>query len=290
MARENPPRGYDSRDFPLPHRFIYDYMLELGVATKNSTMQTYMRTTKKSADPATIPVNPRNSAYAIETGPTICFDSIVAKMTISKLFTLTELAKTDNIGAVKFHTMKIMGAWEDDYTAIDEDTSETIQTILELTMDATNEDVTPKYATNLIGTTANHPVSNLVDADEAFGDWNLDTNLVMEGVAFNADTMFNALRFFTNGGKLKTLMGKYKTHILSQNRLFSNVFENKFVPKKVQFGVPAMYFGELVHIPLSTEPDQVVPTSQGLTGGGYLSCKTIVSFNEWNKEFDQRRM
>ncbi len=286
---ERPPPGYNTRDKPLPHLLKYNYTLNFFNDTNNSTILSYMRTSKATNDPSTIEVNPRNGAFAVDTGALICEDSIVQKISISKSFTLNEFARvTENIVAAKINTLKIMGVFEDSWTPKDEKTGLKVEDILEVTQDATNMDVTPKFTGTNLQFQDSHPVSN-VTKTEVFSDLNLSVDLQPESVAFDSDTYFNAIKFYTNGGKLKSIAPSMKTIMLTNNKTWYSTFERKFLPKHMRFGRRDLFFGELIHAPVYTDPEQPIDAFTVLGNSSQVYGSAIISFNEWNTEFDQKR-
>ncbi len=285
---ERPPPGYNTRDKPLPHLFKYDYTLNIFNDTNNSTILTYMRSSKATNDPSTIEVNPRNAAFAVDTGALICEDSIVQTISIRKNFAITEAARvTENIRAIKMNTMKIMGVFEDSWTPKDEKTNLEVEDILEVTRDATNMDVTPKFTTTNLQYSDDHPVST-VTKTEVFGDLNLTTDLSMEGVAFDTDTYFNK-KYYTNGGKVTSIAPSMKTFTLAMPRAYHTTFERKFLPKHMRFGRRDLYFGELIHSPTYTSSEQLTDSFVVIANVSQIYGSAIISFNEWNTEFDQKR-
>ncbi len=288
---ESPPAGYNRRDKPLPHEFAYQVGFDITNTGMEAHTITLLKTTKQSGDPKLIVVNPRNSGFAVDEGPVICYDSIVQKMTIVKEWSMTETSmETDHIPALRIKTMKIMGAFEDAWTPADEKTSETIADLLEVTSDLTNEDVVPTVGgVNLPSSYGSIPLSTVTDA-EAYTDYNLTTNDDPEGIVMDWDGIYDAMQYYTNGAKLKSLIGKIKNITLTQNRPFHSSYENKFIPKKIRYGNPHLFFGELLSVPHYTSLDQLVDKSQSFTSLAHAVCKIHVRFNEWNPDFDQARM
>ncbi len=250
-----------------------------------------MRTSKASADPSTIVVNPRNSGYGVEASPMICYDSIVQKMSGFTQFALSKHAlETDKVVAVNFFIIPVFASWEDSYTPADELSGDTIATILKLTSDTTNEDVTPTFnGTDLPTGSAVHPLSNIVDADEAFGDYNLTTNSQHEGVQFDMDKFWDAMQFYTNGGKLKTLIGNVRKYTLTRHKPYMTLPRNNFTPKQARNGVPHLYLGDLINIPIGTTVQQLFETGD-VTSTGMMRVTDVRQFAEWNREFHQSRM
>jgi len=290
MARERPPRGYDRDDLPLPHRFIYSFGLDFSSSSKNGTMVTYLRTSKDSVDPETIEVHRKNINFAIDAGAVVCFDSIVNQIQISKRFVFTKHAHvTDQVPKLLIKSWKVMGAHEDSWTPADELTSIDTATLLKLTDDATKEDVTPTFNTVNLGNAGNQPLST-VTMPEVFGDYNLTTDAVMEGVYVDPLEIFKAEHYYSNGGKLKTLHRRIETFTLSQNKRYNNIFERKFIPSRLRRAIESLYFGESIHLPRATVTESTHDPAHAVTAGNHIFCIVEVNFNEWNKKFEQSRM
>ncbi len=290
MARERPPRGYDRDDFSLPHRFKYYFGMDFSNSAKNGTTLTYLRTSKDSVNPETIEVNTKNANFAVDGGPVVCYDSIVNKIMIAKRFVFTKHAHvTDQIPRILVRTFKIIGAHEDSWTPADELTSTDTASLLGVTDDATKEDVTPTFNGTDLGNAGNQPLSD-VTMPEAYTDYNLTTNAVLESVNTNINTIFAAMHYYTNGGKLKSLMRPVKTFNLSQNKRWHNTFESRFVPRKIRRGIESLYFGEHIDMPQYSSSQSFHDLAHTATAGNHVFCVVDVQFNEWNKKFEQARM
>ncbi len=290
---ERPPPGYDKRDKPLPHDFVYRVPLIASSQFGNKFMATFIRTSTDTGDPKTIEVNPRNTSFAVDKGPCICFDSIVQFMTISTDIILTEsFVYTEKLSALAIYHYNIHGSFEDSWTPADEKTTTTIAQLLHITSDTTKEDVVPETAGADLGTFQNHPLSTVTMA-EAFGDYDLGTNLIPENTTddqASIDELRDALQYYTNGGKLKTLMGKINRTILTNNRLSTHTFEKRFTPRSARFGNPHTFFGRQYIVPPFNDVDNIFPVDATLSGASVCGVNIRVRYNEWNPDFDQARM
>ncbi len=289
---ERPPPGYNKRDKPLPHEFHQKITLKIADDSKNKYMMTFLRTSLDSVDPKTIEVNPRNSAFAADTGPVICYDSIVQMMTISQDIMMTEQALTDGIQAMAVYDWNIHGAFEDSWTPADEKTTTTIAQLLHVTSDTTKEDVVPEtVSTDMIGSDV--PVST-VTMPEVFGDYNLSTDLTPQNTSAQVDMVdeiFDAKQYYTNGAKLNSLMGTMNRTILNkQTRTHASKFEKRFTPRNVRFGNPHLYFGRQYHVPISISKSQLTEFDMVFAGTRHVAISIRVRFNEWNPDFNQARM
>ncbi len=290
---ERPPPGYNRRDKPLPHEFYYQVALVGAVNTGNNFQATFLRTSTSSVDPKTIPVNPRHAAYAVDDGPVVCFDSIVQFITISTDISLTEgFMHTDKLAALKYYWWNIHGAFEDSWTPADERTTTTIAQLLHVTSTVAQEDVVPETGgLNITG--VDHPFST-VTMPEVFGDYDLSTNATPEDTTtdnFILRELFDAKQYYTNGGKLNSLMGSINTGILtSQRNPHHSMFEKKFTPKQCRFANPHMIFSRQYHVPIPLDPSSAIGAGDSTASVNSLNLTIRVRFNEWNPDFDQARM
>ncbi len=285
---ERPPRGYNRRDKPLPHDLIYDFFLGADASSKNACAVQLLGTSKISNDPKSIEVNPLNSAFAVDPGALICYDSIVEKMSILTTIGLTQAAlNTDNLHHASIWHQNIFGVFEDTWDAKDEKTSATIKAILQLTVNTTDEDVRPNYDATDLGSTL-HPLST-VTATETFSTRGLTGSAAMENVPFDIEEYKDMIHYGTNGPKLRSLTGKLKKITLTRQKPVVTIFERKFVPKAVKYGRRYMAFIKRIIFPVIGNDYQSIDPSAVLTPAGvYVNMK--IRFNEWNPDFDQARM
>jgi len=288
---ERPPRGYDKNDKPLPHEFVYKYDFDFSDGTKDAVVQTYARTTTDALAPDTIEVNPRNTLFAVDAGPVICSGSMIQFMTIAKTFVFTKRAHvTDTIPNIKMFSFKIAGCWEDTWTPTDEKTTTDIGNIIEITSVVGKEDVVPRVTGAKMPNGIAIPLSTVTMAEDGVTDYNLTTTDIVEGVAFDMETMFDAFHYYTNGGKLKTIVGRIKQWNMNVNRKVHNDFQKGFIPRVCQSGQPHLFYGEMIHAPsYNGTVYQAHSTEHTATAGGHITTLTHIRFNEWNQEFKQGR-
>lgn len=288
MAHERPPRGYDRHDFPLPHYFTYEFGLDSTTETKNATIATYLRTSKISVDPTTIEVNPRHTDFAVDTGPLICEESIVDRITIKKSVAMSA-AFIAQVPAVTTRELMIKGCFEDTWSPTDEKTTTSIEDIVEVTNESTtNMDVTPKFSGTDLFSEENQPLSTITGA-ESVAHYNLTTDAKLESVAWNAKTYFDAKRYYTNGAKLNTVAPNLITNVLNAKRKnYMTSLQTKFVPPQCRFGRRDLFLGSLFDVPLFSDPDQVINSFVAAVTEAHVIYEIIVMFNEWNPAFDQK--
>ncbi len=286
-----PPAGFHQTLYPLRHRLMYSCGLSTVSATQNSTLLTLVKNYKTVVAPELVVVNPSNPAFEVDEGAICSPMSIIDRLKMHLSFDLTNDATlTDLVHHLKLTWMPIFFSFPEKLDAADDKTTTTVKAILELTSDATEEDVTPLWSNVDLDTTGpaekNHPVST-ANLAEVFGLMNLTTNTAMESVAFNSGEFYKALRYYTNKGALKACIGKTRTVHLSPERRHTSFHIDKFVPRSIRRIVPYSFFGILIHCPLNTEVDQAFSTVAGTAGLTDVGINLIATYDEWNVGFRQ---
>lgn len=285
-----PPRGYQAIQYPLRHEFKYWFYMYGENTTKDSFITTLLATSRDSGSPETVEVNPAHANFVEDTGPRVFLNSIVPRMSVKISAGITGAAKNATTYPMKeifLNWAPIYVAFKEKISAVDSLTGVQVSDIVELTKDSsTNEDVTPKFATVATGA-GDQPVSNIVAPGDAFGDWNLGTDLELEPVAFDKQLYFDALKYYSVAGALRSVMPRMNTARLTHERDF-NMFSKNFTNPTVKRGNPYTFCGILFHLPQvsQTSVDQVGDT-QDVTDIGHVLVKVHVRFDEWNPEFDQ---
>ncbi len=285
-----PPRGYDQNDKPLPHEFLYETGLSINDGTYDSTMFTYLRTSKISVDPSTIEVHRKNASFSVDAGPLICYDSIVPEIEIIKSYVYDYGAKeTSKLGALLLQTLKIFGHHKDTWDAIDPLSASTPQTIFEVVKDDTNEDVIPVFGGNKMKDGLGQPLSDITGA-EVYGDYGLTTNALIENVSNVLNSLDTAEHYKIIANKLKTMHGPRQNYIMSPQRPAVRIYEKRRTPKQVSFADEDLFYGEFLDTPIKSNSRQITNTNISTTAISHVFVRHKVRFNEWNKDFDQRRM
>ncbi len=287
----SPPSGFRSRLYPLRHRFVYAVGLSAATAAENSTILTLVKNYKSASAPSTIIVNPKHASFETETGAICAKMSIIDKLKLTLKFNMTRnLITADLQHAIKFSWMPIFFSFPEKLDAQDDMTDETVSTILALTKDATEEDITPAFSTKTDtggDSELNHAVST-ANFTEVFGTLNLTTNIAMEGVPFDKDRFHQALTYYTNKGALKACIGRTRNVSLTKNFPEKTFFINKFVPRPIRRIVPYTYFGILIHVPLSIEAEQSYYSTAAIGPSiADLGVKCLVQYDEWNPDHNQ---
>ncbi len=280
-----PPPGFKTELYPLFHNLFYSFGLSLKDSAENSTIMTFVKNYKGVNNADTITTNPHNANLDTETGAICNKMSIIENLTLSMKFTLTEDAITDGVTSVRLITMPIFTVFPEKLDSTDDVTTTTGAAILELTKDATQEDITPAFATKLsTGAGAgslSHPVST-VNFTEVFGTLNLTTNTAMEGVPWNNNIFWKCMRNYTNKGAIKSMVGRQRTIRLTKDHPTKTVYIKKFVPRAVRRIMPYSYFGMLVHLPLDSEHEQDYYSGATTTDKPHVGVKSVCNYKEWN--------
>ncbi len=288
MPKFRPPRGYVQSDFPLHHHIVYNTNYDLALETKNDTMFTILRCSDVEDTPSSTDVNPEANGFdPVEVGPTIHKGSIVDKIKIHTIHTLTELCtETDKIHSLMLHQGMIMGCFADDWDPLSDKNSLEVEDIVRVTYDLTNRDVTPKFSgIDLINGV--HPLNTVVET-EVFGTYNLTVDTKMEAVNFNPDIYFDSKRHYSNGGAVNKVMPRLNSLYLNDKRStsMSSSF-TKFVPERCRYGRTGLYMGILEHMPIYSDIRQICDSWVAPTAGAHVNTKMIIDFMEWNQGFDQ---
>jgi len=286
-----PPKGFVAERYPLRHRLEYSAGLSAENGAMNSTILTLVKNyTDALNKPSTILVNPHHASFETETGAVCAGMSIVDKLKLHLTFNMPRAATgTDALYAIKFSWLPIFFSFPEKLDAADAESTTTVKAILNLTKDATKEDITPTFGTKLsvVGSSdLVHPTSS-ANFTEVFGTLNLSTDTTMEAVAHDRKLLFKALKYYTNKGALKACIGKIRNVVLTRDRPVKSFFINKFVPRAVRRIVPYSYFGILIHVPIESDADQFYYTTNLTTSGVHVGCKAIITYDEWHPDHNQ---
>ncbi len=286
---ENPPPGYKRRDYPLPHEFNY----YAGFGLEKANQATYfplMYTSNDAIAPDTIEVNPKHQNFGVETGCLVNHDSQVQFIDVRIDFQLSKLAfATDQLQGVRIKYMGVFGSFGENWTSSDDTGSETALTILELVKDDTDEAIRPLWTNVDMALEEDIPFTTVNDLAEAFGDWGLTADGKLESVAFDEQTYFDAMHYYTNKEKLRTLTSGLRSVFLSKLRTSHSIRLPRRVPRHAQYGNPYMFYGLLVNLEPSSNLHTQLPTGADTTDINHINVKASVRYNEWNPDFEQSR-
>ncbi len=287
-----PPRGFRAELYPLHHRFGARYLLDVVSETQNSTMIPLVQNYAGVVNPNTIEVNPHNSLFKIETGPICSPMAIIDKLKMVLTFNLTELSLvTEKITGLNMLWRPIFFSFSEKLDAADDETTTTVQSILSLTKDSNQEDVTPAYGTKLDETTSTGEVAmSAINIVQTAAISNLTTDTGPEAVPHNEQTFLDALRFYTNKGALKACIGSTRHFRLTEHNPIKSFFINKFVPRAIRRIVPYTFFAILCHADIQSARGSLV-YNPALTGtSGHVGINLNCNYDEWHIEHNQDAM
>ncbi len=283
-----PPRGFKADLNPLRHKLYYAAGLEAADTLTSTTMFTVARHYKSTNIPSTVKVNPHNANFVRETGSVCNGMSIIDKLSMTLKFNLSKIGINEQ---VPFHVMwmPIFFSFPEKLSAADEETGETVASLLEVVSDATEEDVTPSFnntKSNVVGTSDRSQPLSTVNLTETVAIMNMDTDATHEMVTWDIVKFYNALQYYTNKGALKSSIGKIRHLTLDSNRRTKIYNINKFVPRAIRRIVPYSFMGILVRLAVVAEDDApYVPVA--LTAGVTVGVTCMINYHEWHPDHNQ---
>ncbi len=287
VFKQNPPRGYRSAEYPLPHSTAFGFSLAGVNETKNTTIYSIFHASESAVNPETVEVNPSNAAFAEDAGACIHPGSIIPKVRLTFQAHLTDAAvETDKLRALKFYYMPIYTAFIDTLEAEDTRIGATseIQDIIGLSSNSASKRVLPLYSGTDMLNPSNVGLST-IPYTETFANYGLTTNALIESVAFDKQVWLDALHYYSNQGMLRKVCGPMKQVTVTRDRPF-NFFSNNFTNPMVKRGNPFTFCGIMFHMDLIGSVDQY-HAFDGATDVAHITIGGRVRFDEWNSSFDQ---
>ncbi len=286
-----PPKGLKNEVYPLRHKLYYGFGLDLGDTLSRTTMLTLIRHYKTTSAPKTIVVNPHNSEFETDTGSVCAGMSIIDKMNLTLKFNMTKIGINELV-PVHVMWMPIFFSFKEKIQSIDEKTTETVASLLEVVEDATQEDVTPLFNNTKLdvgGTSDRSQPLSTANLTETVAIMNMDTDATMEAVTWDITKFYNALKYYTNKGALKACIGKIRHMTLDSNRRHKMYNLRKFVPRAVRRIVPYSFMAIMVRLAISSEDDAPYhPTTA--TAGVHVGVTCMAQYHEWHADHDQETM
>ncbi len=280
------PRGYKAAEFPLPHQFEYQIPLQVEGVTKDSVIMPILRYSELANAPEAVFANPSHGSFVEEVGATCCPNSIVPRINFKLQASLSKAAiETDAVRNLRFMWFPIYTSFKEGLEAVDRRTGTSCAAILELETEDTNRTTQPIYAAVNYGPLT-HPLSNVNDPNEVYGDWDLNGTADMEAVAFDYNLFGNALRYYSNASMLKTMIGRIHKPLVSRDKPYTYFSNNKTYPKVKRMN-PHTFCGILVHLFQSAESEQYTLVGDTTAATTSLNITLQVQYDEWNSEYSQ---
>ncbi len=279
-------RGWERRtwQYPLPHDFKCGFGLGIDGSTKNATIVPILFQDNALVDYETIKVNPENADFVVSSKPNCHAGSYIPKA----MMIWEAWSPSAEIDVMKFYTMDIHTAMLNRLDAFDKKTGDTIENILELQHETTDEQAGPLYTGTKLY--EGHGVNDLT-TDVPF----LTTSGQLEDVAFSPLKFFDALHYYTNKEMLRKVSGRMLTHVVAgslakevslRNKIVSG-YQN-FIPGMCKFMHPYTYCGKLFNAPAVGDTRQYHLAAE-TTGIEHLTVQCRVRFNEYNPDFNFSR-
>lgn len=271
--------------YPLIHNFSSQFALGATSATKGATIIPLIRFSENATGAEAIEVNPRNGAFAEETGMTTCAGSIIPRLNFSMTAFIPEAAIATGVRHINFKFMPIYTSFLSSLDAANDKDDVDVEAILELTHSSGSKYVTPIYAAKLFATLGSVPLATVTDADEAITHWGLTTDATYEGVAFNEELLYDMLSYGTNKGMLSKSIGPIRTAQVRQDRPWHFSSKN-FTYPAVKRQNPYTFCGVMVWVPQAGTSGQSLIDAE-ITDIAHLQFNYRCRYEEWNPNFDQ---
>ncbi len=271
--------AFTKRDYPRKHRLFESYAFSAEAATANyATIFPIIMNDDALGAPETYNAHPQHASYIEESMPNCYPDSVIGKIRVILKLRLTLPAIAAGIRTIKFKYMPIYTAFLEDLNAIDELTSETLKTILQLQSEATDRQV--------------YPLWNAVTGDAGYTAWHTNipglTAGAPQGIAWTdaiQDDYFEQKRFGMLGGLLRkvTPRGMRTVTISRDNPVKTVALEFRINPNVKRIN-PYTFCGVLLHLPQGSAGDTIRQDFEisDTTDIRHLSCEVRCLYDEWN--------
>lgn len=269
-----------TKAFPNVHVLENSFILSADdtlKATKSTTIYPVIMQDEGLGDPNSKYTNPESASFS-ESAEANCYpDSRVNYCRVNAEFGLTkDCYATDNIEVVKIMVVPIMMSFLENYTALNDVTSEEVEDLLEMQHETTDRQGYPLWTgTKLSG-------DKLSLGTNPPG---LTTNTNIESVNFDINKLYDGLQFYKNGKKLKGSIGRVRWLNISKRRNLRVSFRMKSKSKAMN---PYTFFGILIHVPSAGDVNQMF-TATDTTAINHIRCKLLTRYNEWNENFNFMR-
>ncbi len=272
------------RTYPHPHRMAGSFSLEFDDATIDSTILPICHYDEGQGAPDSYNSHPQNAGFTVANKSNCMVDSRV-----NSVFCQLEIAATskffdDNISAIKVGVMPIFMAFKEDYDAKDEITGLAVKTILGMEYETTDRQGRPIF-------TAAKMAEKYAGSNDLWEltDLGLTTDIGAEGVAFNADTYYDALQFYTNGGKLKACQGGIKWFTLTRRRPVIK-YRVKIRPKVKRMNEYTFLGVNIIGQAQNSDYQHGVDVRDFGDSTQYVDVDWQIRYLEWNDLFDHGKV
>lgn len=265
--------------FPAVHVLERKFVLSADstLNAKQATIVPIAMQDEGKGDPTSLYTNPESASFAEVNEPNCYPDSKINFAKINVELGISKQAySTDSIEVLKVMVFPIFTSFLENLTALNDVTSEEVEDILELQHETTDRQTYPlwngtKLNGDFVETGSNVP--------------GLTTNTNIEGVNIDVNKIYDALQFYTNGGKIRKSIGKIKWLNVSRKRNLRLSFRIKSKTKRMN---PYTFLGLAVVLPAEDDYNQVMKNGD-MTAIDHLHVKVSARYNEWNENFNAMR-
>ncbi len=273
--------------YPREHSFDFGFGLSADASTKASTIQPWMLMNDTVENYELIKTNPENDDYAVVAFPDVAAGSVVPRIMVD--YSMYIPSSDTQLVHLMCNTMRLHTSMLNRLDAFDKQTGFTTQSLLELEGETTDTICYPLYnGTKLFEAGGTFDTTY----KDGFADVGLGTDLQPEGVAFNKQTFFDGMQYYTNKAMLKIMTDKMKSYVISEplvsGRSVIHVHYNYATPSLCKFANPYMFCGELFHVPQSGSIDQYHIAAE-TSAIEHLRVKGRIRFKEYNTDFNFAR-
>ncbi len=277
------PKGYMVSDWPLfhKHKFTFGLCADASVARHSTIVPYFNHDEEVTSVPSALHVNPIHADFAESSDISVHSDAKIKNFNLDFDVALTEFCtETEKIKAMKFWYWPMYMAFLEDYTPIDEISGTAVQAIVGMTTTAANEEGWPLW-------NAQKCVYGDTMAANVLG---LTTNQIREhvGGVTTMEVMYNAMKYYTIGGKVGAVLGKKRTYLITEkNPLHIN--QHGFVNPKVKSANHYMFCGAWFGVIPDGNVGSLFPTGRLTSTDSHLYVNGIVQYQEWMHDFDQSK-
>ncbi len=279
-------KNWDRRTWmhPRVHDFTCGFGLGIDDGTKNSTTIPILFQDNALIDYETIKTNKENADWAVFPKPNCCAGSYVPKAS----FYWECWCPSVEIDVMRFQTQPINTSMLNRLEAFDKKTGNTVMDTLELQREVTDEQAGPLYnGTKLY---EGHGVDDL-STDVPF----LTTNGQLENIAYNPETVIDAIHYYSIRKMITTVSGRIRNHRimgpLTRDVPVRELIKSGFstsIPSICRFQNPYTYCGMIFHAP--SVGNRLQYQLAGETSAiEHITFRCRVRFNEFNPDFNMSR-
>jgi hypothetical protein len=275
-------RKIKSTVYPRPHQTELSFGQSVNVATQATTIP-IIHYDEGLGSPSSYNANPQHASFAEASGSNCYPESVIGQKGFfcELTFKLTKHAlETDKIHALKVKFNVIKTSFLEDLTALDEVSTSTIESIMELQHNTGNRETYPLYN----GTDVQEPYAGSSDTWATLPGLTTDDNL--ECIQFSENNFYDALQYSAIAGKLRNVQSGLKEILLTRQHPVKKV--RIHLKSKTKYMNPYSFLGVMIKTPADDTENQTVYSSE-VSAGIHVAVSLKCRFNEWNERYNMER-